>query len=118
VDNKTVNGKQCTILWHVDDLKISHVDPKVVNSVIGQLEEEFGKEAPLTITRGKVHDYLGMTIDYGTPGKVKITMINYIMNLLKDLPANMDGETVTAAANHLFEVNEDETKRCNCKHVP
>ena len=26
VANKTVNGKQCTILWHVDDLKISHVD--------------------------------------------------------------------------------------------
>ena len=26
VANKMVNGKQCTILWHVDDLKISHVD--------------------------------------------------------------------------------------------
>ena len=26
VANKMINGKQCTILWHVDDLKISHVD--------------------------------------------------------------------------------------------
>jgi len=24
VANKTVNGSQCTVLWHVDDLKISH----------------------------------------------------------------------------------------------
>jgi len=24
--NKTINGKQCTIIWHVDDLKISHVE--------------------------------------------------------------------------------------------
>ena len=25
--NKMIDGKQCTILWHVDDIKISHVDP-------------------------------------------------------------------------------------------
>jgi hypothetical protein len=57
--NKTINGKQCTtILWHVDDLKISHIDHKVVSSVIQQLHEEFGKEALLTKTHGKVHNYL------------------------------------------------------------
>jgi hypothetical protein len=27
VANKTVDGKQCTNLWHVNDLKISYVDP-------------------------------------------------------------------------------------------
>ena len=37
VANNTVNGKQCTILWHVEDLKISHVDSKVVDSVFGKL---------------------------------------------------------------------------------
>jgi hypothetical protein len=26
VANKMIDGKQCTIVWHVDDLKISHVD--------------------------------------------------------------------------------------------
>ena len=25
VANKTVDGHQCTIVWHVDDLKISHI---------------------------------------------------------------------------------------------
>ena len=24
--NKTINGKKCTIIWHVYDLKISHVE--------------------------------------------------------------------------------------------
>jgi hypothetical protein len=33
VMNKTIHGKQCTMLWHVDDLKISHVDPEVVTEV-------------------------------------------------------------------------------------
>jgi hypothetical protein len=25
--NATTNGKQMTITWHVDDLKVSHIDP-------------------------------------------------------------------------------------------
>ena len=78
VANKTINGKQCTILWHIDDLKISHVDPAMVSNVITDLQSEFGKEAPLTIRHRKVHDYLGMTIGFSDPGKVKFTMINYI----------------------------------------
>jgi hypothetical protein len=103
VMNRDINGKQCTILWHVDDLKISHVDPNVVTEMIELLEGEFGKEAPLTKTRGKVHEYLGMTIDFSTPGKVKFSMIDYIQNMLNELPEDMDGESATPAANHLFE---------------
>jgi hypothetical protein len=64
VANKTMDGKQCTILWHVDDLKISHVDSAAVSTVIRMIDEEFGKEAPITVARGKAHDYLGMTLDH------------------------------------------------------
>jgi hypothetical protein len=64
VANKMINGKQCTILWHVDDLKISHVDAEVVTNVIAMLSSEFGKEAPLTVTRGAIHEYPGMTLDF------------------------------------------------------
>jgi hypothetical protein len=107
VMNKMIDGYQCTILWHVDDLKISHVDPGVVTDVIKQLEGEFGAEAPLTITRGKVHDYLGMVLDFSIPGKVKFTMIEYIKEMLDELPLDMGGEAATPAAGHLFEVNEN-----------
>ena len=31
VVNKIIAGKQCTIVWHVDDLKISHVDANVLS---------------------------------------------------------------------------------------
>jgi hypothetical protein len=106
VMNKMIAGKQCTILWHVDDLKISHVDPNVVTEVITWLDGEFGKEAPLTKTRGKVHDYLGMTLDFSVPGKVGISMIDYIKGMLRELPDDMAGEAATPASNHLFEVNE------------
>jgi hypothetical protein len=29
VANSVINGKQHTVTWHIDDLKSSHIDPKV-----------------------------------------------------------------------------------------
>ena len=58
--NKTTNGKQYTILWHVDNLEISHVKSKVVDIILGKLGEGYGKDAPLLTTRVKntrVHGY-------------------------------------------------------------
>jgi hypothetical protein len=91
----------------VDDLKISHVSKNVVTSVIKQLETEFGIEAPLTITRGKFHEYLGMMLDFSQKGKDKVTQVPYIQGMLDELPTDMDGEAATAAGPHLFEVNPE-----------
>jgi hypothetical protein len=102
-----IDGKQCTIVWHVDDLKISHTNPNAVTSIIELIGNEFGKEAPITVTRGKIHYYLGMTLDYTKKGKVKIKMIDYVEKMLADLSEEMDGEAPTPAANHLFTVDED-----------
>jgi hypothetical protein len=46
-----------------------------------------------------------MTLDFSLEGKVRITMVDYIQNMLDDLPSDMDGEAATPAANHLFDVN-------------
>jgi hypothetical protein len=105
VVNKIINCTQCTILWHIDDLKISHINPNVVTSVINQLLAEFGKEALLTVSRRKIHEYLGMTLDYTLPGKVQIQMINYIDTMLSELDKDMAGEFANSAPNHLLTVN-------------
>ena len=41
VANKMVNGKQHTISWHVDNLKSSHVDPKVNDDFHQWLLQEY-----------------------------------------------------------------------------
>jgi hypothetical protein len=107
VANKTTDGKQCTILWHVNDLKMSHVDSAAVSTVIRMINEEFGKEAPITVTRGKVHDCLGVTLDCSTKGKVHIKMVDSIEKMLVDLPEEFDGEAPTPAANHIFNIDEN-----------
>ena len=68
VANKMIDGKQCTIVWYVDDNKISHEDSTVVDEVIAKIEERFGK---MTVKRGKEHVFVGMDINFIEKGKVK-----------------------------------------------
>ena len=105
--NKLINGKQCTILWHVDDIKVSHVDPQVVTDVLKEINDWYGEIAPLTETRGPVHEYLGMTINYGSKGRVEFTMYDYIEDFLEDLPSEMRGSAPSPASSMLFEINVD-----------
>jgi hypothetical protein len=51
VVSKVVNGNQLTVEWHVDDLKVYHVD---VNDFLEQLDGKFGKETPMNKNRGKI----------------------------------------------------------------
>ena len=44
ISNKMVNGKQMTIAWHVDDLKVSHKQEKAVDEFIAWLESKYGSE--------------------------------------------------------------------------
>ena len=105
--NKQIHRKQCTIIWHVDDLKISHVEEKVIEDIIRRLKECFGKESPLTTSRVKVLEYLGLTLDYSIWGRVKISMYKYVKKLVEEAPEDMTGVTKTPAGNHLFTTNPD-----------
>jgi hypothetical protein len=107
VANKMINGKQCTVGWHVDDAQLSHVEPKVVDVIINLMNAEFGKEAPLTISRGKVHDYLGMKFDYSVEGEVTVDMIDYVKSVIAEMPDEMIGTAATPAADHLFTISEN-----------
>ena len=111
VANKDVNGKQMTVVWHVDDLKVSHQDPKQVDKFIeflrSKYEDDTGK---VKVNRGTRHKYLGMTLDYGTPGSVKIDMCDYVEMVIKEFPEEITGVARTPAADHLFRVNVGEQK--------
>ena len=110
VANKMVGGKQLTVCWHVDDLKISHVNKHVVTKFIRRLQRLYGKKGKLTVSWGKRHDYLGMILDYTTPGKVKINMTKYVKETHEIFPDDLGGRVSSPAAEHLREVNPDAEK--------
>jgi hypothetical protein len=78
-----VRGKQLTVLWHVDDLKMSHMEYDEVTSMINWLK---GIYRDMKVSRGKVHDYLGMPLDYYKKGEVKVTRIDYMKGVIEDFP--------------------------------
>ena len=65
----------------MDDLKISHVIPKVVTRVIKWLDCKY---PGVTSTRGKKHQYLGMEFDFSTKGEVNISMVPYVEQVIED----------------------------------
>ena len=58
----------------------------------------------MTIHRGKVHDYLGMDLDFNSNKVLKIGMIKYLKKILEELPEEIKSAAATPAAEHLFDV--------------
>ena len=110
VVNKMVNGKQLTVAWHVDDLKVLHVEESVLDDFIAMMEKEFGTDTPLSLSRSPVQEYLGMTMDFSEKGRVVIKMSDYVKTMLNDAPPSMDGKAATPAETHLFKVNTENPK--------
>jgi len=106
VANKSVHGNQLTVSWHVDDLTISCVDKAPIEEVISALKKIYG--ANLKETIGPVHDYLGMTFDYSTPGQVVISMDKYIAQIIDSFPEQITGVSATPATDNLFKVRDDD----------
>jgi hypothetical protein len=107
VANKIVNGNQFTITWHMDDLKLYHMDAGEVTKTIDWMKIIYGED--MRVSRGKKHDYLSMDLDFTNKGEVKITMIDYIKGALEEFLEVIVGTARTPAANHLFTVRSDTT---------
>ena len=76
-----------TICYHVDDCKLSHRRSKVNDQMIKWLRQEYESiledgSGKMAVSRGKVHKYLGMTLDYTVCGQVQIKMIDFLDEFL------------------------------------
>ena len=104
-----------TFCFHVDDCKLSHKSLKVMDNMIKWLRQEYESifedgSGEMSVSRGKVHKYLGMTLDYTLKGKVEIRMIKYVREILDAFDkAEPKGASTkhSAAPVDLFEVDED-----------
>ena len=65
---------------------------------------------PLSKSRGKIHEYLGMIFDYTKPGKVHISMYQHINGLLNNIPPRYkEGVgSATPAPSHLYDIRDPE----------
>jgi hypothetical protein len=103
VANKMINGKQCTICWFVDDLKVSHVQRSVVDIIIAAIEGKYGK---MVVTHGNRHKYVGMDIEFTNDGEAKLLMTEYIKEAIEAFPEDCTKPVNTPASQYLFHVDK------------
>jgi hypothetical protein len=123
VANKIINGKQCSIAWHVDNAIATHVDQAVLNELGQQMMTNFGD---MKITSGTEHEFLGMKIRINEKDKtVEIDMKDQIREMIEKFETETGekvGSLVTTPATHnLYKVNlysmELEKKKSDLFHL-
>ena len=64
------------------------------------------------MTKGKIHEYLGMCLDWSDTSCIRITMYDYLQDVLREVDAkgDMKGSAVTPASANLFEIDENSPK--------
>ena len=102
VFNKTVNRVQCTICVHVDDLLFTSADESIIDNTLQYL---IGVYKEVSISRGKVQQYLGMLFDFSTPGKCYVSMPKFTEEIIRK--GNVSGVAATPALESLFVIRED-----------
>jgi uncharacterized Fe-S cluster-containing protein len=75
------------LFFHVDDCKLSHRKKTVMDRMIGCLRQEYESifedgSGAMAVSQGKIHKYLSMTLDYSVRGQVKITMLEYVNEII------------------------------------
>ena len=103
VANRLVNKKQQTIRFHVDDILASHMEPEVNSEFYRWCMRKYGELKPVKVKRGKVHDFLGMRLDFArTPGAVHVIQEGHLKDMLESFEGELTRKALTPAANDLF----------------
>jgi hypothetical protein len=117
VANAMIDGKQCTILWYVDDNKLSYMSEGVLTDVIEKIKVHFGE---LVVSRGRKHTFLAMNLKFNNDGSLQIETKKYIEEAIETFGEDVSKRVSSAATKKLFEINpatEDlDTERADIFH--
>ena len=104
--NRIDGDNQMTIMFHINDLMLCHVDSSITTKYIKLLDNIYGSKDPLTMTRGKIDKYLGMTIDFTLKTGCSITQYDFVKKMWNDLDEGLKGPCRNnLAADFLFKVD-------------
>ena len=100
--NKTVEGIQTTVLFHVDDLMASCVKNDNLTQLYNVLVEKYGK---VTITSEHDHSYLGMRFLFNRDdGTMNVSMSGFIDYTISQYGTT--GESACPAGENLFIIKQ------------
>lgn len=99
--NKTVDGAQVTVAFHVDDLLVTSKSQKHIDELMNVLR---GKFAAITVNTGSKHSYLSMNIEVNRKG-IHVDMRAYIDKCLEEKDVSV--RYTSPAGEDLFTIDEN-----------
>ncbi len=102
----TKSGEQQTVVWHVDDLRASHVDLFKNTGLIHYLRNIYGNN--MSITRGIKHRYLGMDLDYSEPVSFKVSMVDCFDEMFEEFQETIEKSAPSLHSDNRFKVQDKE----------
>lgn len=110
--NCTIQGKQHTVTWHLDNLKLSHINKGVNNKFLEWLYKKYASNTigEVKAIRGMKHDYLAMVLDFSKLGVLKIDMTEYVKGMIRDFPAELNGRANYPWNNNVFKIDKSSKK--------
>ena len=104
VTNNMVNDEQMAVVWHVKNLKVSHLNSFKITNFVGYISIIY---EGLTLNREKLHSYLVMDLDYINQMILKVYMIKYLDIMLQEFLYHLSITAATPAVDQLFKVRYD-----------
>jgi hypothetical protein len=108
VANKvTKDGSQLTVIWHVDDVKMSCKNSLEVTKLLLHLKRIYG--SGITIHRGPKFNYLGMELDYSEKGVFGVSMVKYTtqVQVIDEFPEEITKTSSCPHNEHLFKIRDE-----------
>ena len=108
IDFKMVIGLQYLIRFHADDILSSHKNAKVNDNFAIWAQKEYGSVKSVEVKRGKIHKFLGMTLDFSKAGECHVLQNEHIEDIVRFWPEELKETTkeLTPSTSSLFEKDQ------------
>ena len=103
-DQNMIDGNKFTIVWYVDENKLSYVDPNLVTYILEEIRKHFGY---MVISRGDTHYFLGMNHKIWKNKKLELIMKHQIEDTLRQFKDICGLRETFPRAHHLWDVNNE-----------
>ena len=95
-------------MFYVDDSLIALTSSGIVTEHTKRLDAAHGTQDPLTSTRVKTHEYLGVTMDFDVEDGVVRTQCGHTKKLWNDVPVDVNQQFhIAPASEDMFKLDRD-----------
>ncbi len=105
----TKEGKQLTVVWHVDDLMALCKDDFELTKFSCHLGKLY--RLKLSMHTGRKHNYLGVDMEFCEDGALEVSIFKYLQNVINKFPEIITGRAATPAHDRLFDIRDEKEAR-------